>query len=110
MKRLGGDVIGQSFSPEVVLARDIGACFAGIYMVVNYGEGVVKEWEHSELRAIFDEEAMPIARCVLEVVASADLDAPCGCGELRKPSLLTIPDEREGRARPSAPEPGSPSA
>ena len=100
MKRLGGDIIGQSFAPEVVLARDIGACFAGIYMVVNYGEGVVKEWEHSELRAIFDEEAPTIARCVLEVVASADLDAACGCSELRKPSLLAIPDERAGDAKP----------
>ena len=109
MKRLGGDIIGQSFAPEVVLARDIGACFAGIYMVVNYGEGIVKEWEHPELRAIFDDEAPTIARCVLEVIASANLDEPCGCGELRKPSLLKIPDEREGAARPSpaGPEPRS---
>ena len=103
MKRLGGDIIGQSFAPEVVLARDIGACFAGIYMVVNYGEGVVKEWEHAELRAIFDEEAPTIARCVLDVVATADLDAACACGELRKPSLLAIPDERTGDAKPKGP-------
>ena len=95
MRRLGGDVIGQSFAPEVVLSRDIGACFAGLYIVVNYGEGVVKEWEHTELRAIFDEEAPKIARCVLDVIASTDLDAACGCADLRKPSLLSIPDERE---------------
>jgi len=101
MKRLGGDIIGQSFAPEVVLARDIGACFAGIYMVVNYGEGIVKEWEHAELRAIFENDAPAIARCVLEVVASADLDADCGCADLRKPSLLAIPDERTGSALPS---------
>jgi 5'-methylthioadenosine phosphorylase len=101
MRRLGGDVIGQSFAPEVVLARDIGACFAGIYIVVNYGEGVVREWEHTELRDIFTDEADSIAGCVLSVIANADLDAPCGCSELRKPSLLTIPDEREGAARPS---------
>jgi len=105
MRRLGGDVIGQSFAPEVVLARDIGACFAGIYMVVNHGEGVVKEWEHAELRQIFHEEADAIARCVLDTIADADLDAPCGCGDLRKPSLLAIPDEREGweRPRPATP-------
>jgi hypothetical protein len=47
-----------------------------------------------------------IARCVLEVIASADLDEPCGCGDLRKPSLLKIPDEREGAARPSSADPG----
>lgn len=93
MKRLGGDVIGQSFAPEVVLARDIGACFAGIYMVVNYGEGVVRDWEHSELKAIFYEESEPIARCVLEVVATADLSAGCSCSEFRKPSLLGLDEE-----------------
>lgn len=106
MKRLGGDIIGQSFCPEVVLARDIGACFAGIYMVVNYAEGVVKEWEHSELRAIFDEEADAIARCVLDTVATLDMDSACACGDLRKPSLLAIPDEREGSARPAPPKSG----
>lgn len=105
MRRLGGDIIGQSFAPEVVLARDIGACFAGIYMVVNYGEGVVKEWEHSELRAIFNEESSVIARCVLETIATADLEAACGCSELRKPSLLKIPDERDGAMLPGGSEP-----
>lgn len=94
MKRLGGDVIGQSFAPEVFLARDIGACYAGIYIVVNYGEGVVREWEHAELKAIFFEESETIARIVLDTVADAELEADCGCMEYRKPSLLSIPDER----------------
>ena len=75
MKRLGGDVIGQSLAPEVFLARDIGACYAGIYIVVNYGEGVVREWEHAELKAVFFDESETIARIVLDAVADADLDA-----------------------------------
>lgn len=96
MRRLGGDVVGQSLAPEVFLARDIGACFAGIYIVVNYGEGVVREWEHDELKAVFFEESETIARIVLDTVSSAPLDGACGCMELRKPSLLGIPDERPG--------------
>lgn len=94
MKRLGGDIIGQSLAPEVFLARDIGACYAGIYIVVNYGEGVVKEWEHEEMRSVFFEEAETIARIVLDAISNADLSAGCGCSDLRKPSLLPIPDER----------------
>jgi len=94
MKRLGGDIIGQSLAPEVVLARDIGACYAGIYIVVNYAEGVVREWEHAELRDIFFDESESIAACVIDVLADADLDADCGCADLRKPSLLAIPDQR----------------
>lgn len=96
MKRLGGDIIGQSMAPEVFLARDIGACYAGIYIVVNYAEGVVREWEHGELKAVFFEESETIARIVLDAVADADLSADaCRCAEFRKPSLLGLPDERK---------------
>lgn len=93
MKRLGADIIGQSLAPEVFLARDIGACYAGIYIVVNYAEGVVREWEHSELKAIFFDESATIARCVLDAIANANLGAPCGCMEFRKPSLLGRAEE-----------------
>jgi 5'-methylthioadenosine phosphorylase len=93
------DIIGQSMSPEVYLSRDIGACWAGIYIVVNYAEGVVKEWEHEELKAVFFEESETIAKIVLDAVATAPLDADCGCSDLRKPSLLGLPDE----AAPEAP-------
>lgn len=95
MRRLGADVIGQSLAPEVFLARDIGACYAGIYIVVNYGEGVVRDWEHDELKSIFFDESETIARIVVDTVADADLADSCGCGEYRKPSLLSIPDIRE---------------
>ena len=102
MRRLGGDVIGQSLAPEVFLARDIGACYAGIYIVVNYGEGVVRTWEHAELKSIFFDESETIARIVVDAIASADLAAACGCMDLRKPSLLGIPDERPEVERPRA--------
>ncbi|MDP2181684.1 MAG: MTAP family purine nucleoside phosphorylase [Actinomycetota bacterium] len=97
MRKLGGDIVGQSLAPEVFLARDIGACFAGIYIVVNYAEGVVREWEHGEMKAVFFEEAETIARIVLDTIANADLGASCGCMDLRKPSLLPIPDVRLGQ-------------
>ncbi|MBS3956499.1 MAG: MTAP family purine nucleoside phosphorylase [Clostridiales bacterium] len=93
MKRLGGDIIGQSLAPEVFLARDIGACFAGIYIVVNYGEGIVRQWEHDELKAVFFDESATIARCLIDTLSVATLDDRCGCMELRKPSLLGLPEE-----------------
>jgi 5'-methylthioadenosine phosphorylase len=95
MRRLGGDVIGQSLAPEVFLARDIGACYAGIYIVVNYGEGVVREWEHDELKAVFFDESETIAQIVVDTLANAEITDGCGCSELRKPSLLSIPDVRK---------------
>jgi len=95
MKRLGGDIIGQSICPEVFLARDIGACYAGIYLVVNYGEGIVREWEHSELKAAFFNESETISRIVVDTIAKAEFGQSCGCMEYRRPSLLGLPDERK---------------
>jgi len=85
----GGDVVGQSFSPEVWLARDIGACYAGIYLIVNYGEGVVADWSHDELKRRFTDDARLMGRIVLDAAASLSHEqAGCRCRELRKPTLL----------------------
>jgi 5'-methylthioadenosine phosphorylase len=83
-----GDVVGQSFCPEVWLARDIGACYAGVYLVVNYGEGVVREWEHEVLAQIFHEDAGLMGRVLLDALADLPADDACRCRELRKPTLL----------------------
>ena len=83
-----GDVVGQSFCPEVWLARDIGACYAGIYLIVNYGEGVVQEWEHDVLAQIFREDAGLLGRILLRALAALPDDDECRCRELRKPTLL----------------------
>jgi len=87
-----GDVVGQSFSPEVWLARDIGAHYAGIYLIVNYGEGVVHDWSHAELKARFTDDAALMGAIVLDALATvaeiADDAAGCDCLELRPPSLL----------------------
>ena len=84
-----GDIIGQSFSPEVWLARDIGACYSGIYVVVNYGEGIVEPWRHEELTRIFHDDADLIGRVILEALVALPDDDACRCRELRKPSLLS---------------------
>ena len=84
-----GDIIGQSFVPEVWLARDIGACYAGIYIVVNYAEGVVEEWSHRELARIYEDDAGLVGRILLEALACLPDERDCRCRELRKPTLLT---------------------
>ena len=84
-----GDIIGQSFVPEVWLARDIGACYGGIYVVVNYGEGIIKPWEHQELERIFHEDAQLVGRILLEALVLMAPDGGCQCRDLRKPTLLS---------------------
>lgn len=87
-RQWGADVVGQSLCPEVYLAREIGACYAGIYLVANYGEGTVKPWEYRLLKDIFFEDAAPFGRIVMRALEAVELKADCECRSLRKPTLL----------------------
>ncbi|MCX7780087.1 MAG: MTAP family purine nucleoside phosphorylase [Negativicutes bacterium] len=82
------DIVGQSLCPEVYLAREIGACFAGLYFVVNYGEGLVQAWSHQELRDIFYNDAPMISRVILDAIRALGETGACECASLRKETLL----------------------
>lgn len=84
----GGDIVGQSLCPEVYLAREIGACYAGVYLVVNYAEGVVEPWEHQELEEIFYTEGYSLGRIIVETLRTLPANVTCKCEELRKETLL----------------------
>ena len=82
------DIVGQSICPEVYLAREIGACYAGIYFVVNYGEGLVKSWSHEILENIFYDDAPMISRIILDTIRDTQSEGKCECKDLRKETLL----------------------
>lgn len=84
----GADVVGQSLCPEVYLAREIGACYAGVYLVVNYGEGVVRPWLHRELEEIFYSEGYAIGQILIQTLRKIPEDKNCSCSSLRKKTLL----------------------
>ena len=90
IESLGGHVIGQSLCPEVYLSREIGACYAGIYLVVNQAEGIGPEWSHNELRKIFYREAANVGRIILESFKQIKniYRKECQCSKLRKKTLL----------------------
>ncbi len=89
MRQAGADIVGQSMAPEVYLAREIGACYARVDMVVNYGEGVVRDWRHQDLSDIFYGESRVIGNIVLDALRQAEAeDSSCGCADLRRPTLL----------------------
>jgi 5'-methylthioadenosine phosphorylase len=84
-----GDVVGQSICPEVYLAREIGACYAGVYMVVNYAEGIIKDWEHKDLSDIFYNESHTIGHILLDAMTNTEAEqTDCNCLSLRKATLL----------------------
>lgn len=87
-KSAGGDIVGQSLCPEVYLAREIGACYAGLYLVVNYAEGVVSPWQHEELKEIFHEQSREMGRMIYRLLRDIPLQNGCKCTSLRKETLL----------------------
>ena len=83
------DIVGQSIAPEVYLAREIGACYAGLYFTVNYGEGIRKAWSHQDMADIFYDDAPMIGEIILETIRTVDADdRHCECLSLRKETLL----------------------
>ena len=90
IRTLGGDVVGQSICPEVYLAREIGACYAGIYLIVNRAEGIGSDWSHAELKNIFYQEALNVGRIIIESLKKINPKRKrvCQCLKLRKKTLL----------------------
>ena len=83
------DIVGQSIAPEVYLAREIGACYAGLYFTVNYGEGIRRAWSHEDMKDIFYDDAPMIGEILLDTIRSVDADEKhCECESLRKETLL----------------------
>ncbi|SDC17777.1 MULTISPECIES: MTAP family purine nucleoside phosphorylase [unclassified Candidatus Frackibacter] len=87
-KQSGGDVVGQTLCPEVYLAREIGACYAAVYLVVNYAEGIVEDWSHDELSDLFHNEGEVIGNILLDALRKIDVEQECGCNDLRKPTMI----------------------
>ena len=82
------DIVGQSLAPEVYLAREIGACYAGLYFVVNYGEGI-RPWSHDTLEQIFYDDAPMIGDILLATIRSVSAEeTSCPCRSLRKETRL----------------------
>ena len=81
------DIVGQSLAPEVYLAREIGACYANLSFVVNYGEGL-KVWSHAVMKNIFFDDAHLIGQILLDALANTSAERTCHCLDLRKETLL----------------------
>lgn len=87
---LGAHAVGQSFTPEVYLAREIGACYLGLYLVVNYAEGVLPEWDYAKFKDLYYNESKNIGNILLNTIKSLDMTSDeCACASLRVETLLS---------------------
>ncbi len=87
----GIDVVTMNLVPEVFFAREIGACYAALELVSNYGEGLVDpRWEGQTAFSEFQKRwSRPAAEAMLGALKAMDPDdESCGCAGLRWESIL----------------------
>lgn len=80
---LGGDVVGMTSVPEVVLAREAGMCYSTVGMVTNYAAGVsTNVVSHEEVLEIMAEHGKNLRELVMSAIPNIPAEHHCSCVEL----------------------------
>jgi 5'-methylthioadenosine phosphorylase len=77
--RLGGDVVGMTGVPEVVLARELGLCYATLSIVTNLGAGLSdKPLTHEEVLGLMAATVGSVRDLLMAALPDVG-SAPCAC-------------------------------
>lgn len=81
-QKLGGDVVGMTGVPEVVLARELRICYAGISTITNWAAGLSKHpLSHHEVVAVMKDNQEKLRELIigcLTIVINGDFNCQCG--------------------------------
>lgn len=78
-KSLGGDVIGMTNVPEVVLAKELGMCYATVGVITNWCTGIKGEITLHDIQGTLSANKEKISKAFLKVF-SGELDQQhCNC-------------------------------
>jgi 5'-methylthioadenosine phosphorylase len=77
---MGGDVVGMTLVPEVVLARELGMCYAGIAVVTNYAAGISKTaLSHEEVLGAMKKIEGILSGYVVDCLSHVGAERKCAC-------------------------------
>jgi 5'-methylthioadenosine phosphorylase len=80
---LGGDVVGMTNVPEVVLARELEMCYASVAMVTNYAAGISStKLTHAEVMEIMSQNIASIKELIRAVIPMIPEERTCPCPTL----------------------------
>jgi len=78
-RRMGGDIVGMTSVPEVVLAREVGICYAAVAAVTNWAAGIAPEpLKHEEVSGFMATQT-PRLRALFEHVIAHHQETDCPC-------------------------------
>ncbi len=79
---LGGDLVGMTNVPEVVLAREAGICYATVSMVTNFAAGISPtNLTHEEVLEVMAANSENLKRLVMASLAKIAVERHCHCGQ-----------------------------
>jgi len=82
---LGGDLVGMTSVPEVVLAREAGMCYAGIAMVTNFAAGISpRELTHKEVLETMAANGKNLSTLLMKAVELLPDTRECKCSQGEK--------------------------
>ncbi|HBE76259.1 MAG TPA: S-methyl-5'-thioadenosine phosphorylase [Firmicutes bacterium] len=79
-RMLGGTVVGMTGIPEVVLARELGICYANLSTVTNWAAGIsVEPLNHTEVVQIMSLNKDKLRRLIGNFLLEVNDELKCGC-------------------------------
>lgn len=76
----GGDLVGMTNVPEVVLAREAEICYATVSMVTNFAAGISPQpLTHGEVLDTMAANAENIKKLIMRTIEKTDPDQDCSC-------------------------------
>ncbi|MEM2109506.1 MAG: MTAP family purine nucleoside phosphorylase [Candidatus Odinarchaeota archaeon] len=80
-KMIGGDIVGMTLIPELVLARELGICYSSISLVSNYAAGVSEEKvTFKEVITGFEKNRDLLFKILKKAITRIPVEKSCGCG------------------------------
>ncbi|MFZ5898991.1 MAG: S-methyl-5'-thioadenosine phosphorylase [Bacillota bacterium] len=80
IRQLGGDLVGMTGVPEVVLAREAEICYATIAMVTNFAAGISPaRLTHREVVEVMEVNAENLRKLIMYAVMAIDPERSCAC-------------------------------
>lgn len=82
-RSLGADLVGMTNVPEVVLARELGLCYATICMVTNWAAGISQnKLSHEEVLSMMKANSVKLKSLLMRALADVQRFSgyECGCG------------------------------
>ncbi|MBP2653175.1 MAG: S-methyl-5-thioinosine phosphorylase [Firmicutes bacterium] len=78
--KLGGDLVGMTNVPEVVLAREAEMCYVTVSMVTNFAAGISPHpLTHGEVLETMAANTEKIKRLIMAAIAKIDTKEDCAC-------------------------------